>query len=40
MKKYTYVKKLNKRQLLMKNVQYIAGLYIDYIKLLDDLTHN
>jgi len=22
----------------MKNVQYIAGLYIDYIKLLDDLS--
>lgn len=31
---------LAERQLLMKSIQYIAGLYIDYIKLLDDLTQN
>lgn len=29
---------LAERELLMKHVQYIAGLYIDYIKLLDDLS--
>lgn len=29
---------LAERQVLMKHVQYIAGLYIDYIKILDDLT--
>ncbi len=29
---------LAERQLLMKYVQYIAGLYVDYIKLLDDLS--
>jgi hypothetical protein len=31
---------LAERQLLMKSILYIAGLYIDYIKLLDDLTQN
>lgn len=31
---------LAERQLLMKNVQLLAGLYIDYIKWLDDLTHS
>ena len=31
---------LAERQLLMKSIQHIAGLYIDYIKLLDDLTQN
>ena len=29
---------LAERQLLLKHVQYIAGLYIDYIKILDDLS--
>lgn len=31
---------LAERQLLLKHVQYIAGLYIDYIKILDDLSKN
>gem|GEM_PF-2878402 len=31
---------LAERQVLMKSVPYIAGMYIDYIKLLDDLTHS
>jgi hypothetical protein len=31
---------LAERQLLMKSIQYIAGLYIDYIKFLDDLIQN
>lgn len=31
---------LAERRLLMKNVQHLAGLYIDYIKLLDDLIYN
>ncbi len=31
---------LAERQLLIKSVPYIAGLYIDYIKLLDDLTRS
>jgi hypothetical protein len=31
---------LPERQLLMKYVQYIADLYIDYIKILDDLFQN
>jgi len=31
---------LAERQLLIKSIQYIAGLYIDYIKLLDDLAQN
>jgi hypothetical protein len=31
---------LAERQLLMKSVPHIAGLYLDYIKLLDDLTYN
>ncbi len=31
---------LAERQILMKSIQHIAGLYIDYIKLLDDLTQN
>lgn len=30
---------LEERQLLLRNVQYLAGLYIDYIKLLDNLTY-
>ena len=28
------------RKVLMKHVQYIAGLYIDYIKILDDLSQS
>ncbi len=31
---------LVERQLQMKNIQLLAGLYIDYIKWLDDLTHS
>jgi hypothetical protein len=31
---------LAERKVFLNNVQHIAGLYIDYIKLFDDLTHN
>ncbi len=31
---------LAERQILIRNVRYVAGLYIDYIRLLDSLTHS
>ncbi len=31
---------LAERKLLMKNVQHLAGLYIDYIKLLDNIIYS
>ncbi len=31
---------LSERQLLMKNVQFIAGFSINYTKFIDDITHN